>query len=157
MLLDRQSTVNVVMNNKLVKDTPDARGWFVCVHCNAWTKIIRMETTLPGFGTVWFYNRCIVNIISILQQKISTTSCMVAQRETKSSWLWRTTRSCSMRYQTGSSIMIWKTVIWYLSTQWKKTEKGSPTEICLGPGKPGGHWKCLYICHRKPLIIWYVP
>ena len=39
------------------------------VQCNAGTRIIRAEDTLPGFGTVWFDNRCITNILSLLKAK----------------------------------------------------------------------------------------
>ena len=46
-----------------------------------------------------------------------------------------------MRSATDSTIMIRKTLIWYLSTQWKKTETDYPVESCQGPGRPYGHWK----------------
>ena len=32
IILDSQSTVNVIMNKELVKDIRDARGWFIRVH-----------------------------------------------------------------------------------------------------------------------------
>ena len=51
-----------------------------------------------------------------------------------------------MKYEMGSTIMLWKTVIWYLSTQ-----------RFLGPGRPDGQWPCLYNCYRKPLSILYLP
>ena len=33
------------------------------------TKIVRMEATLPGFGTIWFDYSFIANIISLLKSK----------------------------------------------------------------------------------------
>ena len=62
-----------------------------------------------------------------------------------------------MRSVMRSTIMICKTVIWYLSTLWKKTEKGSPTEIFLGPGSPCRNWTCISTCRKIPLYICYVP
>ena len=40
LLLDRQPTMNVIMNKELVKYIHDARGRFVRVHCNAGPSII---------------------------------------------------------------------------------------------------------------------
>ena len=65
MLLDSQYTVNVIINRELVKDICDTRGRFFRVHFNSGTRIIRTKATLPGFGTVWFDDRCIANILSI--------------------------------------------------------------------------------------------
>ena len=68
-MLDIQSTMNFIINKKLVKDICNARGKFVCVHCNSVTRIIRTEATLIGFGTVWFYDKCIANILSLSKSK----------------------------------------------------------------------------------------
>ena len=69
MLLDSQSTVNVVMDKELVKYICDACGQFICVYYNAGTRIIRTGATLPGFRTIWFDNRCITNILSMSKSK----------------------------------------------------------------------------------------
>ena len=55
--------MNVIMNKELVKETRYTRGRFVQVHCNSGTRIVTTEATFPGFGTVWFDDRCIVNIL----------------------------------------------------------------------------------------------
>ena len=47
-----------------------------------------------------------------------------------------------MRFTINSYIMIWKIVIWYLSTWWKKTEKDYPGESFKGSGSLGRH--CQY-------------
>ena len=82
LLLDIQSTVNFIMNKELVKDIFDACERFVCVHCDAVKRIIRMEATLPGIGTVWFDDRCITNLHSLSKAKISTISYIKAQKPT---------------------------------------------------------------------------
>ena len=69
MLLDIQYTMNVIMKNELVKDIRDACGGFVHVHCNAVTRIIMTEATLPVFVTVWFDDRCITTILSMSKEK----------------------------------------------------------------------------------------
>ena len=69
MLLDIQLTVNMVMNKEIVKYIHNASGRFVYVHYNLGTSIIRTELTLPGFGTVWFDDRCIANILYLSKAK----------------------------------------------------------------------------------------
>ena len=44
-------------------------GRFIRVHFNVETRIIRMEATLTEFGNLWFDNRCILNILSLLKDK----------------------------------------------------------------------------------------
>ena len=39
-----------------------------------------------------------------------------------------------MRSAMEFTIMIYKIVIWYLSTRWNETNKDSPAEICQGQG-----------------------
>ena len=56
MLLDIQSTVNVVINKGLVREILDACGRFVRVNCNSGRVTIRTEDNLTGFGTIWFNN-----------------------------------------------------------------------------------------------------
>ena len=67
LLLDRQSTVDVKMEKELVKYISDACRRFIRVHYNAGTRITRREATLPGFVTVWFDDRCIANILSMIK------------------------------------------------------------------------------------------
>ena len=69
MMLDRKSIVNVIMNKVPVKDIRNTCGRFICVHYNTGTSTIRTEATLPGFGTVWFDDRCIANILSLSKSK----------------------------------------------------------------------------------------
>ena len=57
------------MNKELVKNIHNACGRFICVHCNAGTRIIRMEATLPRFVAVWFDESCIANILSLSKAK----------------------------------------------------------------------------------------
>ena len=61
--------MNFIINKKLVKNIRDSLSRFLCVHCNAGKMIIRMEATLPGFGTVLFDDRCIANILSLPKAK----------------------------------------------------------------------------------------
>ena len=69
LLIDIKSTVNVIINKELVKYIHYAHGWFVCVHSNSKTRIIMTESTFPGFVTVWFGERCIMNILYLLKSK----------------------------------------------------------------------------------------
>ena len=69
LMIDIQSTVNLIMNKELVKDIRNTHGRFIRVHCNAGTRIIMTEATLPGFGTVLFDGRCIAKIISLSKEK----------------------------------------------------------------------------------------
>ena len=49
-----------------MKEIRNACGRFVCVHCNVATRLIRTEATLPAFGTLWFDDRYIMNILFLL-------------------------------------------------------------------------------------------
>ena len=69
LLLDSQSTVNIIMKKELLKDIRDKRWRFANFHCNEGTRITRKDTTLTGFGTVWYNDRCIVNILSLSKAK----------------------------------------------------------------------------------------
>ena len=68
LLLDSQYTVNVFMKNKLVRDICDAHKSFLRVLFNSRTRTIIKEATLPGFGAVWFDNRCTMNILYLLKK-----------------------------------------------------------------------------------------
>ena len=57
------------MNKEIEKYIRNACGRFIGVHCNARIKILRTEANLPNFGAVWYDNRCIANILSLLKEK----------------------------------------------------------------------------------------
>ena len=69
MLLGIQSTVNLIMNKELVKGIRNACGRVFRFHCNSEKMIIRAEATLPGFGIIWFDNRCTANILYLSKAK----------------------------------------------------------------------------------------
>ena len=52
-----------------MRDMRYASGRFIRVHYNAGTRTTRTEATLPGFGTIWFYGRCIANILYLSKVK----------------------------------------------------------------------------------------
>jgi len=60
ILLDSQSTVDVFMNKKLLKNIQDAKR---LLHCNASVAIVNKVSDLPGYGTVWFYKDGIAKIL----------------------------------------------------------------------------------------------
>jgi len=60
ILLDSQSTVDMFMNKKLLKNIQDAKR---LLHCNAIVAIVNKLTDLPGYGTVWFYKDGIASIL----------------------------------------------------------------------------------------------
>ena len=64
LLLDIQSTVDVICNPHIVKNIrkcPD--GGSVTIHCNAGTRKVKMVTDLKNYGTVWFDPGAIANIL----------------------------------------------------------------------------------------------
>ena len=69
LLIDSQSTINVQFKKELVKEISNARGRFIRFHRNSGTRITRKEETLPSFRNIWFGNRCIANILSLLKAK----------------------------------------------------------------------------------------
>jgi len=64
ILLDSQSTVDVFMNKKLLKNVHDARKP-LSLHCNAGVATLNKLGDLAGYGTVWYYEDGIANILSL--------------------------------------------------------------------------------------------
>ena len=55
LLLDIQSTVDVVCNSRIVKNIRQyTYRESVTIHCNAGTRKVEMFTDLKNYGTVWF-------------------------------------------------------------------------------------------------------
>ena len=110
MMLDIQSTVNVVINKELEKDIRDARGRFARFHCNAGTRIVSIEANPPPLGSepTGLTTGASQKYFRYQNQKISTFSCMISRRATNSSWLLPTGRSCSTIDAIDSTVMIWK-------------------------------------------------
>ena len=54
ILLDSQSTVEVFMNKKLLKNVRDAKKP-LSLHCNAGVATVNKVRDLAGYGTVWYY------------------------------------------------------------------------------------------------------
>ena len=63
ILLDSQSTVDMFKNKKLLKNIHDAKK-ALSLHCNAIATVNNIGD-LPGYGTVWFYEDGIANILSL--------------------------------------------------------------------------------------------
>ena len=64
ILLDSQSTVDIFMNKKLLKNIHDAKKE-LSLHCNAGVTTVDKVGDLPGYGMVWFYEDGIANILSL--------------------------------------------------------------------------------------------
>jgi len=64
ILLDSQSTVDVFKNKKLLKNIRDAIK-ALSLHCNSGIAMVNKIGDLPGYGTVWFYEDGIANILSL--------------------------------------------------------------------------------------------
>eukprot|EP00536_Pseudo-nitzschia_multiseries_P001602 jgi/Psemu1/3663/gm1.3663_g len=66
ILLDSQATCNCVSNPSLLRDIrvhPEGRK--VRIHCNAGVVVVDMIGNLPGFGTVWYQEGGMANILSL--------------------------------------------------------------------------------------------
>ena len=66
LLLDSQSTVDLIANTKMMVNIRKVRGEdAIRVHCNSGDKIVDRVGDLPGYGTVWYELTGIANILSI--------------------------------------------------------------------------------------------
>ena len=74
ILLDSQSTVDVFMNNKLLKNIHDAKK-ALSLHCNSRVTTANKIGDLPGYSTVWFYEDGIANILSL--NNVKKKYCMI--------------------------------------------------------------------------------
>jgi len=61
--LDSQSTLDLFKNKKLLKNIHDTKK-ALSLHCNARIAMANKVGDLPGYGTVWFYEDGIANILS---------------------------------------------------------------------------------------------
>jgi hypothetical protein len=52
------------MNKKQLKNIHDTKK-ALSLHCNAGVTTVNKIGYLPGYGTVWFYEDCIANILSL--------------------------------------------------------------------------------------------
>ena len=68
ILLDSQSTVDLFMNKKLLKNIRDTKKPLF-LHCNASIATVDKVRDLSGYDTVWFYEDGIANIISLNNMK----------------------------------------------------------------------------------------
>jgi hypothetical protein len=64
IFLDTGSTSDIFCNRKLVSNIRLSSG-SLKVHCNAGTKVVRHVATLRNYGTVWFNEDGIANILSM--------------------------------------------------------------------------------------------
>ena len=74
ILLDSQSTVDVFMSKKLLKNICDVKKT-LSLHRNAGVTTVNKIGDLPGYGTVWFYEDGIANLLSLnnVKKKYSVT------------------------------------------------------------------------------------
>ena len=63
MLLDSESSINLMSNPKLLSNIREApNGQTMHVHCNAGTATTNLIWELHGFGTAWFCGKGIANV-----------------------------------------------------------------------------------------------
>jgi hypothetical protein len=66
ILLDNQSTVDVFNNKEVLKNMRHSTTT-MNIHCNAGVATTNTIAEFPGFGTVWYHPKGIVNILSLSQ------------------------------------------------------------------------------------------
>ena len=66
ILLDSQSTVDLIVNPRMLLNIRKMRSEDdIRVHCNSGVKIVDRAGDLPGYGTVWYEQTGIANILSM--------------------------------------------------------------------------------------------
>ena len=68
ILLDSQSTVDVISNKKLLTNIRDSK-WTLTLYCNVGKAIITQKGDLKGYGSVWYYPQGMANIMSLRNVK----------------------------------------------------------------------------------------
>ena len=68
VLLDNQSTIDVFVNHRLVKNIRRI-DQYMYIHCTAGVTRTNLVSELPGYGTVWFHPDGIANILSLSRVK----------------------------------------------------------------------------------------
>ena len=68
LLLDSQSTVDLIANEKILVNISTVQSKdAICVHCNSGAKIVNRVGDLPGYLTVWYKPIGISNILLVLR------------------------------------------------------------------------------------------
>jgi hypothetical protein len=68
IFLDNCSTTDIFCNKKLLANIHPS-DTTLKIHCNAGTKKVKQVGTLKNYGTVWYSNSAIENILSLFQVK----------------------------------------------------------------------------------------
>ena len=68
VLLDNQSTIDVFVNHRLLRNIRQI-GQYMYIHCTARLTRTNLVGELPGYGTVWFHPDGIANILSLSRVK----------------------------------------------------------------------------------------
>ena len=68
VLLDNQSTIDVLVNHRLLRNIRRI-GQYMYIHCTAGVTRTNLVGELPGYSTVWFHPDGIANILSLTRVK----------------------------------------------------------------------------------------
>jgi hypothetical protein len=68
ILLDNCSTTNIICNMKLLT-TIQTADTVLKIHCNSRSKVVTQVDTLCNYGTVWYSNDALANILSLTRVK----------------------------------------------------------------------------------------